>query len=263
MDYVVNEGDGAFYGPKIDFHLEDSLGRTWQCGTIQLDFQLPLRFEAEYTGADGEKHRPIMIHRVVFGSIERFIGILIEHFAGAVSAVACTGSGLKSCRSATVTTNTPRRLATFSRSRVSVSRWTASSEKVGFKIREAQLEKVPYMLIVGDKEVESKTVGVRSRKDGDLGALALDALCEKLAEEVRTKAIQIIMQLWQKRVHTGRTRFCVNKGGFILNTVLFDLDGTLLPMDLEDFMQAYFGAIGKKSAENGYNPKELVAGVWT
>ena len=189
MDYLVNEGDGAFYGPKIDFHLEDSLGRTWQCGTIQLDFQLPMRFEAEYTGADGEKHRPIMIHRVVFGSIERFIGILIEHFAGAFP-LWLAPVQLK------VLPISDRHHAyakevcdyfTQKGFRVEVDN---RSEKVGFKIREAQLEKVPYMLIVGDKEVEARTVGVRSRKSGDLGALAWDSLCEQLQEEVRTKAIQ-------------------------------------------------------------------------
>ncbi len=189
MDYVVNEGDGAFYGPKIDFHLEDSLGRTWQCGTIQLDFQLPLRFEAEYTGADGEKHRPIMIHRVVFGSIERFIGILIEHFAGAFP-LWLAPVQVKILPISDRHHEYAKEVGDFLTQQGFRVEMDSRSEKVGFKIREAQLEKVPYMLIVGDKEVESKTVGVRSRKDGDLGALALDALCEKLAEEVRTRAIK-------------------------------------------------------------------------
>lgn len=189
MDYVVNEGDGAFYGPKIDFHLEDSLGRTWQCGTIQLDFQLPMRFEAEYTGADGEKHRPIMIHRVVFGSIERFIGILIEHFAGAFP-LWLAPVQVKILPISDRHHEYAKEVSDFLTQRGFRVEVDSRSEKVGFKIREAQLEKTPYMLIVGDKEVESKTVGVRSRKDGDLGALALDALCEKLTEEVRTKSIK-------------------------------------------------------------------------
>lgn len=170
MEYVVNEGDGAFYGPKIDFHLEDSLGRTWQCGTIQLDFQLPMRFEAEYMGADGEKHRPIMIHRVVYGSIERFIGILIEHYAGkfplwlapvqvkvlpiSEKFFGYAGDILQSLKAAGIRCEMDNR-----------------DEKIGYKIRSAQMEKVPYMLIVGQKEEESQTVSVRSREDGDLGAL--------------------------------------------------------------------------------------------
>ena len=173
MEYVVNEGDGAFYGPKIDFHLEDSLGRTWQCGTIQLDFQLPMRFEAEYMGADGEKHRPIMIHRVVYGSIERFIGILIEHYAGkfplwlapvqvkvlpiSEKFFGYAGDILQSLKAAGIRCEMDNR-----------------DEKIGYKIRSAQMEKVPYMLIVGQKEEESQTVSVRSREDGDLGSFALE-----------------------------------------------------------------------------------------
>ena len=182
MEYVVNEGDGAFYGPKIDFHLEDSLGRTWQCGTIQLDFQLPMRFEAVYMGADGEKHRPIMIHRVVYGSIERFIGILIEHYAGkfplwlapvqvkvlpiSEKFFGYAGDILQSLKAAGIRCEMDNR-----------------DEKIGYKIRSAQMEKVPYMLIVGQKEEESQTVSVRSREDGDLGSFALEDFVRKAAKE--------------------------------------------------------------------------------
>ena len=182
MEYVVNEGDGAFYGPKIDFHLEDSLGRTWQCGTIQLDFQLPMRFEAGYMGADGEKHRPIMIHRVVYGSIERFIGILIEHYAGkfplwlapvqvkvlpiSEKFFGYAGDILQSIKAAGLRCEMDNR-----------------DEKIGYKIRSAQMEKVPYMLIVGQKEEESQTVSVRSREDGDLGSFALEDFVRKAAKE--------------------------------------------------------------------------------
>ena len=187
-DYEVNEGDGAFYGPKLDFHLTDCLGRTWQCGTIQLDYQLPERFELEYTGADGEKHRPVMLHRVVFGSVERFIGILTEHFAGAfpawlapvqVKILPISDRLHDYARSVCDTLNA----AGF---RVELD---DRSEKIGYKIREAQLEKVPYMLIVGDKEVESGTVGVRARKEGDIGAMSLEDFMARLREQVETKAI--------------------------------------------------------------------------
>ena len=187
LPYVVNEGDGAFYGPKIDFHLEDSIGRTWQCGTIQLDFQLPLRFELDYIGADGEKHRPIMIHRVAFGSIERFIGILIEHFAGAfplwlapeqVRVLAISDKHLGYANEVLQKLKAVGIRATID----------TRSEKIGYKIREAQLKKIPYMLILGDKESESGTVAVRSRKDGDLGAVAVDEFIKKVVEENDTKA---------------------------------------------------------------------------
>lgn len=187
LDYVVNEGDGAFYGPKIDFHLEDSIGRTWQCGTIQLDFQLPLRFELEYVGADGEKHRPIMIHRVAFGSIERFIGILIEHFAGAfpmwlapeqVRILPISDKYLEKAEEI-------KNKIFDSGIRVTLD---DRAEKVGYKIREAQLKKVPYMLIVGEKEVESGTVSVRSRKDGDLGAMKIDEFISKSLDEIENKS---------------------------------------------------------------------------
>jgi threonyl-tRNA synthetase len=169
-DYVINEGDGAFYGPKIDFHLEDSLGRTWQCGTIQLDFQLPMRFEAEYIGADGEKHRPIMIHRVVFGSIERFIGILIEHYGGKfpvwfspVKVKILPISEKFSAYSNNVMQQLKRQGI-----RCEIDK---RDEKIGYKIREAQLEKVPYMLVLGAKEEEKQTISVRNREEGDRGTL--------------------------------------------------------------------------------------------
>ena len=171
LDYVVNEGDGAFYGPKIDFHLEDSIKRTWQCGTIQLDFQLPQRFEIEYVGEDGQKHRPIMIHRVVFGSIERFIGILIEHFAGKFPVWLAP----EQVKVLPVTD----RAADYARQLVkemNVMGLRASAdlrkEKIGRKILDAEVEKVPYKLIVGDKEVEDGTVSVRRRGEGDIGAMA-------------------------------------------------------------------------------------------
>ncbi len=188
LDYVINEGDGAFYGPKIDFHLEDSLGRTWQCGTIQLDFQLPQRFNAEYVGSDGEKHRPIMIHRVVFGSIERFIGILIEHFAGALPAwlAPVQVKILPISEHYFEYAESVRETLRASGFRVEVDK---RSEKVGYKIREAQLEKVPYMLIVGEKEQENKNVSVRSRKDGDKGAVDLGEFISSLAEEVESKSM--------------------------------------------------------------------------
>ena len=186
LDYVVNEGDGAFYGPKIDFHLEDSIGRTWQCGTIQLDFQLPLRFECEYIGADGEKHRPIMIHRVAFGSIERFIGILIEHFAGAFPTwlapvqvkvlpisekyMDYANKVMDQLKEAGIRTEIDDR-----------------AEKIGYKIREARLQKVPYMLVVGAKEEEEGKVSVRSRFLGDEGAKALDEFIVSIKEEIKNR----------------------------------------------------------------------------
>ena len=187
--YTVNEGDGAFYGPKLDFHIEDSLGRTWQCGTIQLDFQLPERFNLEYTGADGEKHCPVMIHRVVFGSVERFIGVLIEHFAGAfplwlspVQAVILPIADRHSDRAHEIEAELKKYGI-----RVKVD---DRSEKIGYKIREAQLQKTPYMLVVGDKEVENGTVSVRHRGEGDIGSMELSSLCDRLADEVKTKAIK-------------------------------------------------------------------------
>ena len=186
LDYVVNEGDGAFYGPKIDFHLEDSIGRTWQCGTIQLDFQLPLRFECEYIGADGEKHRPIMIHRVAFGSIERFIGILIEHFAGAFPTwlapvqvkvlpisekyMDYANKVMNDLKDAGIRTEIDDR-----------------AEKIGYKIREARLQKIPYMLLVGAKEEEEGKVSVRSRFMGDEGAKDLKEFIDSVKEEIKNR----------------------------------------------------------------------------
>ena len=186
LPYVVNEGDGAFYGPKIDFHLEDSIGRTWQCGTIQLDFQLPLRFNCEYIGADGEKHRPIMIHRVVFGSIERFIGILIEHFAGAfptwlspvqVKVLPISDKYMEygeKVKAALEVANIRTEIDT-------------RAEKIGYKIREARLQKIPYMLVVGAKEEEENTVSVRSRFAGDEGAKSLDDFIAAITEEIKNR----------------------------------------------------------------------------
>lgn len=189
LDYVVNEGDGAFYGPKIDFHLTDSIGRTWQCGTIQLDMQLPQRFELEYTGADGEKHRPIMIHRVAFGSIERFIGILIEHFAGAfptwlapvqVKVLPISDKYMDYAQKVQDTLyNAGIRSEIDSR-----------AEKIGYKIREAQMQKIPYMLVVGAKEEEAGVVSVRSRFAGDEGQKDMTAFMDALKEEIDTKTIR-------------------------------------------------------------------------
>jgi len=190
LPYVVNEGDGAFYGPKIDFHLVDCIGRTWQCGTIQLDFQLPQRFELEYIGADGEKHRPIMIHRVVFGSIERFIGILIEHFAGAFPTwlapvqvkVLPISEKYMDCAE-----NVKKKLDEAG-IRVELD---TRSEKIGYKIREAQQAKIPYMLVVGQKEEEDGTVAVRSRAAGDEGTKSLDAFISDIQKEIETKVNRV------------------------------------------------------------------------
>ena len=186
LPYKVNEGDGAFYGPKIDFHLEDSIGRTWQCGTIQLDFQLPERFELEYTGADGEKHRPVMIHRVVFGSIERFIGILIEHFAGAfplwLAPVQAVVLPISEKHNEYAQQVVDRLRAAGLRAEPNFR-----PEKVGYKIREAQMQKIPYMLVVGEKEAADGTVSVRSRRDGDLGAQPLDVFLDRAVTEVADK----------------------------------------------------------------------------
>ena len=190
LPYVVNEGDGAFYGPKIDFHLVDCIGRTWQCGTIQLDFQLPQRFELEYIGADGEKHRPIMIHRVVFGSIERFIGILIEHFAGAfptwlapvqVKVLPISEKYMDYAE------NVKKKLDEAG-IRVELD---TRSEKIGYKIREAQQAKIPYMLVVGQKEEEDGTVAVRSRAAGDEGTKSLDAFIADIQKEIKTKVNRV------------------------------------------------------------------------
>nr|PZN11583.1 MAG: threonine--tRNA ligase [Caldicoprobacter oshimai] len=188
LEYKINEGEGAFYGPKIDFHLEDSIGRTWQCGTIQLDFQMPERFDLTYVGPDGGKHRPVMIHRVVFGSIERFIGILIEHFAGAFP----TWLAPVQVRILTITDRTnayAEEVAQKLRDADIRVETDLRNEKIGYKVREAQLEKIPYMLVLGDKEQENGTVAVRARGRGDLGAMPLDEFMNMILEEIRTKAI--------------------------------------------------------------------------
>ncbi|MCF0145045.1 MAG: threonine--tRNA ligase [Eubacterium sp.] len=188
LEYIVNEGDGAFYGPKIDFHLRDSLGRTWQCGTIQLDFQLPQRFELEYIGADGEKHRPIMIHRVCFGSVERFIGILIEHFAGAFPAWLSPVQ----VRILPISEKYMDYARTIKDKLVDAHIRTEldeRSEKIGYKIREAQNAKIPYMLVVGQKEEENGLVSVRLRHGGDQGQMDPDAFIAQLKEEIETKRL--------------------------------------------------------------------------
>ena len=185
-DYKVNEGDGAFYGPKLDFHLTDCIGRTWQCGTIQLDFQLPERFELEYVGADGSKHRPIMIHRVVFGSIERFIGILIEHFAGAFP-VWLAPVQVKLLPIADRHLDYIYEVKKALEANGIRCEVDDRNEKIGYKIREAQVKKVPYMVIVGDKDVEAGTVAIRSRKDGDLGAMTPAEFVEFMVEKVSSK----------------------------------------------------------------------------
>lgn len=186
-DFEINEGDGAFYGPKLDFHLTDCIGRTWQCGTIQLDFQLPERFELEYTGADGAKHRPIMIHRVVFGSIERFIGILTEHYAGAFPTWLAPVQ-VKLLPIADRHIDYVRQLQEKLEEAGIRCELDDRSEKIGFKIRSAQLEKIPYMLVVGDKDIEAGTVAVRSRKNGDEGASTIDEFIERIQKEVAEKA---------------------------------------------------------------------------
>ena len=186
INYRINEGDGAFYGPKIDFHLQDCLGRTWQCGTIQLDFQMPERFDLTYIGKDGEKYRPVMIHRVIFGSIERFIAILTEHFAGAFPVwiapvqVVIIPVSEKHYEYAKEVEQKLNDLDIRVESDL-------RSEKVGYKIREAQLKKVPYMLIVGDKEVEDSSVSLRDRKDGDIGTMKLEAFIERIMNEIENK----------------------------------------------------------------------------
>ncbi len=189
MDFTVNEGDGAFYGPKIDFHLEDSIGRTWQCGTIQLDFQMPQRFDLTYVGSDGEKHRPVMIHRVIFGSIERFIGILTEHFAGKFPLWLAPVQ----VKILTVTEKfngyayeLEKRL-TEAGFRVQVD---GRNEKIGYKIREARNQRDSYLLVIGEREAESGTVSVRSNREGELGEMSVDALMDRLRQEIDTKAFE-------------------------------------------------------------------------
>lgn len=186
--YTINEGDGAFYGPKLDFHLADSLGRTWQCGTIQLDMQMPELFELEYVGADGEKHRPVMIHRVVLGSIERFIGVITEHFAGAFP-LWLTPVQVKIMPIADRHNDFCYKIAE-ALDKIGIRyEIDTRSEKIGYKIREAQVKKVNYMLVIGDNEVEDGNVSVRCRKRGDIGKMSIDELCEMLKKEVAEKTI--------------------------------------------------------------------------
>jgi len=188
-DFVINAGDGAFYGPKLDFHLADSLGRTWQCGTIQLDFQMPERFELEYVGEDGERHRPVMIHRALLGSIERFIGVITEHFAGAfplwLSPVQAVILPIAERHHEYAKSLQKKLEAAGLRVECDLR-----SEKTGYKIREAQLQKTPYMLVVGDKEAEAGQVSVRHRKDGDLGAVTVEEFIEKAKAEIESKEIK-------------------------------------------------------------------------
>ena len=189
-DFVVNEGDGAFYGPKLDFHIEDCLGRTWQCGTIQLDSQLPERFNLEYTGEDGQKHRPVMIHRVVFGSIERFIGVITEHFAGAFP-LWLTPVQVKVLP---VTDRAHEYAKDLTQKLVDAgirAEDDCRSEKLGYKIREAQMQKIPYMLVVGDRDMENGTVSVRTRKGEDLSAMTMDAFLSKCLSEIASKSKDI------------------------------------------------------------------------
>ena len=188
IEYTVNEGDGAFYGPKIDFHLEDSIGRTWQCGTIQLDMQMPERFELEYTAADGSKKRPVMIHRVCFGSIERFIGILIEHFAGQfptwLAPVQVKVLPISEKFSDYAKEVSDKLDAAGIRVQTDYR-----AEKIGYKIREARNERVPYIIVVGEKDQAVNKVSLRSRKNGEEGQMDLADVIARIQEEVRTKAL--------------------------------------------------------------------------
>jgi len=188
MEYKVNEGDGAFYGPKIDFHLEDCLGRTWQCGTIQLDLQMPELFELTYVGEDGQKHRPVMIHRTVFGSMERFIGILTEHFAGAfpvwlapvqARVLPITGRHVEYAQKV---------MDRLDAEDIRVE-LDDRNEKVNYKIREAQGQKIPYMLVLGDREAENGAVAVRHRSAGDIGSMGLEEFIARIKDEIKTRKI--------------------------------------------------------------------------
>ncbi len=188
MDFKINEGDGAFYGPKIDFHLQDSLDRTWQCGTIQLDFQMPERFDLTYVGEDGEKHRPVMIHRVIYGSIERFIGILTEHFAGAFP----TWLAPVQVRVLPITDRqhgyAEEVVGELKAQGIRVE-IDSRNEKIGYKIREGQLQKIPYLLVVGEKEMEAGAVAVRHRKQGDLGSQATDEFVKMIKQEIKLRSV--------------------------------------------------------------------------
>ena len=186
--YTINEGDGAFYGPKLDFHIKDSLGRTWQCGTIQLDYQLPGRFNLEYTGSDGEKHTPVMIHRVVFGSIERFIGVITEHFAGAFP-IWLAPVQVKLLPIADRHHDYAFEIAKKLEAKGIRCEVDTRSEKTGYKIREAQLQKIPYMLLMGDKDIEGNCVSVRKRGEGDIGAMGVDEFVEMAAKQIESKEI--------------------------------------------------------------------------
>ncbi|WP_455822841.1 threonine--tRNA ligase [Clostridium butyricum] len=188
LQYVINEGDGAFYGPKIDFHLEDSIGRTWQCGTIQLDFQLPQRFELEYVGSDNEKHRPIVIHRVIFGSIERFIGILIEHFAGKFPTWLAPVQVKVLPISDKLNNYCDEVVKQFNENGIRVE-IDQRNEKIGYKIREARNERVPYIVIIGEKEEGEGNISLRSRKNGDEGSINVKDLIERINNEIKNKYI--------------------------------------------------------------------------
>lgn len=188
LDYVINEGDGAFYGPKIDFHLHDAIGRTWQCGTIQLDFQLPLRFELEYTGEDGAKHRPIMIHRVVYGSIERFMGILIEHFAGAFP-VWLAPEQVRILPITDRANDYGSKILDELKALGIRASLDDRNEKVGYKIREAASMKIPYQIIVGDEEVANETISIRGRGNENKSGLKLAEFVERLLQEINSKKI--------------------------------------------------------------------------
>jgi threonyl-tRNA synthetase len=186
MKYKINEGDGAFYGPKIDFHLRDSIGRTWQCGTIQLDMLMPENFDLTYVGEDGQKHRPVMIHRVVYGSLERFIGILIEHYAGAFP-IWLAPVQVKILPITDRHVDYAKELANAMREKEIRVEVDDRNEKIGYKIRQSQMEKVPYMLVVGDKEVETNNVAVRKRGQGDIGASGVEDFIEQVLAEIVAK----------------------------------------------------------------------------
>ena len=187
IDYVVNEGDGAFYGPKIDFHLEDSIGRTWQCGTIQLDMQMPERFELEYIDKDGSKKRPVMIHRVCFGSIERFIGILIEHFAGMFPTWLAPVQVKVLPISEKFVDYAEKVKGQLEAANIRVE-LDNRDEKIGYKIREARNERVPYMLVVGEKDMEADKVSLRSRANGEEGQFDLTDVIDRISKEIKERA---------------------------------------------------------------------------
>lgn len=188
VPYVINEGDGAFYGPKLDFHLEDTLGRTWQCGTIQLDLQMPQNFDITYVGPDGEKHRPLMIHRAAFGSVERFIGILVEHFAGKFP-LWLAPVQVKLLTVTEKNADYAQAVADKCREAGLRVKLDIRNEKIGYKIRESRNARDSYICVIGDKEAEDNTLSVRSIKTGDLGSIDVDEFISRLQEEIRTKAI--------------------------------------------------------------------------